>query len=68
MGSRSLIIDPRLTAIAEMTANLKAQMCALDQLRDQLRVASCRPEDRGFSSADKDRLERAGVRPPKFNP
>jgi hypothetical protein len=31
--------DTRLTAITEMTANLKAQMHELNELRDQLRKA-----------------------------
>jgi hypothetical protein len=31
--------DPRLTAITEMTANLKAQLGELDRLRDQLKKA-----------------------------
>jgi hypothetical protein len=52
------VIDPRLTAIANTTANLKTQMQELDGLRDRFRKARLSDRRSQFPVVQRQELER----------
>ena len=58
------VTDTRLAAITDTAANLKAQLCELDRLRDRIRKAQL--SARGSRRIDHSKERRIYMRPPQL--